>query len=48
LPGYRGRLICWADAEELVRLRRLQQTRHGWWAPPLPTELTTPKTPKKG
>jgi DNA invertase Pin-like site-specific DNA recombinase len=43
LPGYRGRVICWADADELDRLRRLRQTRHGWWDPPLPPELTTPK-----
>ena len=44
LPGYRGRVICWADADELDRLRRLRQTKHGWWEPPLPAELTTPKT----
>jgi DNA invertase Pin-like site-specific DNA recombinase len=43
LPGYRGRVICWADAEELDRLRQLRQTKHGWWDPPLPAELTTPK-----
>jgi DNA invertase Pin-like site-specific DNA recombinase len=43
LPGYRGRVICWADADELDRLQRLRQTRHGWWDPPLPAELTTPK-----
>jgi len=43
LPGYRGRTICWADASELDRLRRLRATKHGWWDPPLPTELTTPK-----
>ena len=42
-PGYRGRLICWADTEDLNRLRRLRQTKHGWWDPPLPGELTTPK-----
>lgn len=43
LPGYRGRAICWADADELDRLGRLRQTKHGWWDPPLPAELTTPK-----
>jgi hypothetical protein len=43
LPGYRGPVICWADAEELDRLRRLRQTKHGWWDPPLSAELTTPK-----
>ncbi len=43
LQGYRGRKICWADADELNRLRRLRQTKHGWWNPPLPAALTTPK-----
>ena len=43
LPGYRGRTICWADASELDRLRRLRATKHGWWDPSLPAELTTPK-----
>ena len=42
LVGYRGRIICWADADELNRLRRLRQTKHGWWDEPLPAELTTP------
>jgi hypothetical protein len=42
LPGYRGQLICWADANELGRLRKLRDTPHGWWDPPLPGELTTP------
>ncbi len=44
LPGYCGKLICWADADELDRLQRLRQTKHGWWAPP-PDELITPKVP---
>jgi len=43
LPGYRGRMICWADTHDLGRLRRLRQTKHGWWDPPLPAELTEPK-----
>jgi DNA invertase Pin-like site-specific DNA recombinase len=43
LPGYRGRCLCWADAAEFVRLRKLRDTAHGWWDPPLPAELTTPK-----
>lgn len=43
LPGYRGRIICWADADELDRLRRLRKSKHGWWDPPLSAELTTPK-----
>jgi hypothetical protein len=47
LPGYRGRMICWADADELDRLQRLRQTQHGWWDAPLPAELTTPKRPPK-
>lgn len=42
-PGYRGRMICWADPGELDRLRQLRKTKHGWWDPPLPPELTTPK-----
>jgi hypothetical protein len=29
-PGYRGRVVCWADAEELNRFRRLRQTKAGW------------------
>jgi hypothetical protein len=44
LPGYHGRCICWADAAELKRLRRLRDTPHGWWDPPLPSELTTVKS----
>jgi hypothetical protein len=48
VPGYRGRVICWADTGELDRLRRLRQTSHGWWDPVLPDELTRPKTPPKG
>ena len=51
LPGYRGRTICWADTDELDRLQRLRRTKHGWWDPPLPAELTTPKahpTPDAG
>jgi DNA invertase Pin-like site-specific DNA recombinase len=47
VPGYRGRVICWADAGEIDRLRRLRQTKHGWWDPPLPGELTTPKSRPK-
>jgi hypothetical protein len=43
LPGYRGRCLCWADAAELKRLRKLRDTPHGWWDPPLPAALTTPK-----
>jgi DNA-binding transcriptional MerR regulator len=43
LTGYRAPLLCWADADELRRLLRLQRTPHGWWDPPLPAELTTPR-----
>jgi len=46
-PGYRGRVICWADRGELERLRRLRQANHGWWDPPLPSDLTKPKAPPK-
>jgi DNA invertase Pin-like site-specific DNA recombinase len=43
LTGPRAPWVCWADADELRRLRRLRHTPHGWWDPPLPVELTTPK-----
>jgi DNA invertase Pin-like site-specific DNA recombinase len=43
LPGYRGRCVCWADPDELERLGRLARTPRTWWAPTLPSELTTPK-----
>jgi hypothetical protein len=47
MAGYRGRVVCWADTDELDRLRRLRQTKHGWWDPPLSRELITPKTRPK-
>jgi hypothetical protein len=43
LRGYNAPLLCWADGDELRRLRRLRRTPHGWWDHPLPVELTTPK-----
>jgi hypothetical protein len=43
LTGPRAPWACWADAGELRRLHRLRRTPHGWWDPPLPAELTTPK-----
>jgi DNA invertase Pin-like site-specific DNA recombinase len=43
LTGSRAPWTCWADADELRRLRRLRRTPHGWWDPPLSAELTTPK-----
>lgn len=45
LPGYRGRIICWASAEELDRLQQLRQTKHQSGDPPLPKALTTPNVP---
>jgi hypothetical protein len=45
LPGYRGRVICWADEQEMDRLQRLRTTSHHWWDEALPAELTTPKIP---
>lgn len=42
LPGYRGRVICCADEQEMDRLQRLRTTAHNWWDGPLPAELTTP------
>jgi len=35
------------NAEELDRLRRLRQTKHGWWDPPLSGELTGPRVHPK-
>ena len=45
LPGYRGRMVCWADSDEVTRLSRLRETDHSWWNPPLPSPLITPKRP---
>ncbi len=45
LPGYHGRIILWADATELARLRELRRTKHSSGDPPLPKALTTPKIP---
>jgi len=36
-----------SDTQELDRLRRLRQTKHEWWDPPLLGELTAPKVPPK-
>ena len=36
LPGYRGRLVCWANADELNRLRQLRKMPHQSGGPPLP------------
>jgi hypothetical protein len=48
LPGAVKTIACWADADELKRLRKLRHARHGWWDPPWPPELTTPKQRPKG
>ena len=43
-PGHAGRWICWADAEELERLRRLYASPRGCSIHhPDSPELTTPK-----
>jgi DNA-binding transcriptional MerR regulator len=47
LAGPRAPWVCWADAGELRRLRRLRRTPHGWWDPPLPAKLTTPRLPPR-
>jgi hypothetical protein len=46
LPGYRGKLIFWADATEIDRLRRLRQIKWNFGDPPIPSELTTPVVPQ--
>jgi DNA-binding transcriptional MerR regulator len=45
LPGYRGRIVCWANTDELDRLRRLRKSKRHFGDPPLPKELTTPQAP---
>ena len=45
LPGIRGRKICWADANEMERLRRLRDAPRNWWNRPLSVKLTTPRVP---
>jgi hypothetical protein len=44
-PGLRTPCVCWADSQELDRLRRLARAPKGWWQPPPPPQLTTPKPP---
>jgi DNA invertase Pin-like site-specific DNA recombinase/DNA-binding transcriptional MerR regulator len=46
-PGLRTPCVCWADPEELDRLRRLARTPKGWWEPAPPPRLTTPKVPPR-
>ncbi len=38
-----GRLVIWADADELERLRRLRAYTRQWPEPRYPAALTTPK-----
>lgn len=45
LPGYRGRIICWANDGELNRLQQLRQTKHQSGDPPLPQALVMPNIP---
>lgn len=45
LPGLRGQIICWANADEIDRLRRLRKSRRYFGDPSLPEELTTPRSP---
>jgi hypothetical protein len=45
LPGSRGRMICWADPDEIDRLTRLRDTPKSRWDLPFLAELTTPRTP---
>ena len=42
MPGIRGQIIYWANAQELDRLRRLRQTKWHFGDPPLPEHLTKP------
>ena len=43
-PGPRTPCVCWADAGEVARLRRLARAPRGWGAT-VPSDLTTPKPP---
>ena len=43
LAGSPRTVVCWADADEIKRLRKLRYARRGWWEPPPSKELTTPK-----
>jgi DNA invertase Pin-like site-specific DNA recombinase len=44
IAAARGHWAVYADADELLRLRRLRQSPRGW-PQPYPKELITPKTP---
>ena len=43
LPGPQRPWIIWADAEELVRLRRLHKCPRTWWNQPQAADLVKPK-----
>ena len=43
LQGAHGRLILWADDDELSRLKQLRQRRQDSSGLAVPTDLTTPK-----
>jgi DNA invertase Pin-like site-specific DNA recombinase len=43
-----GRLVIWADDDELERLRRLRAYQRKWPEPRYPATLTTPKHRKEG
>jgi DNA invertase Pin-like site-specific DNA recombinase len=43
LAGPPRMVVCWADADEIKRLRKLRYARRGWWEHPPGKELTTPK-----
>jgi hypothetical protein len=43
LAGSPRTVVCWADADEIKRLRKLRYARRGWWEPPPSNELTTRK-----
>jgi hypothetical protein len=43
-----GRLVIWADADELERLRQLRAYQRKWPEPRYPATLTTPKHRQEG
>jgi hypothetical protein len=43
VAGASGRLVIWADEDELARLRQLRAYQRKWPEPRYPAALTTPK-----
>jgi hypothetical protein len=43
-----GRLVIWADDDELARLRQLRASQRKWPEPRYPAALTTPKGRNEG